>query len=137
MKPSTGIILVMLGLVLYNLFKGTKAVIPLFIVLIVISIYEIYKVYKSNKKITYDSMMYILGILILIVGILYEGNCGKISDSLFTPISIAIFIIAFIIIALLKGRKVVDRKSMKIGIVASIISIALLLLMTVLGIIWS
>lgn len=140
MKTNTGIILVMLGLVLYNLFKGSKSIIALFIVLIIISIYEVYKVYKvykRTKRLTYDSMMYIVGILMLIVGIFYEGNYGNVSGSWFIPILMSVLIIVFIIITLLKGRKVVDRKSMKVGIVASIISILLLLLMMILGIIWS
>ncbi|GAA0776142.1 hypothetical protein GCM10008908_28980 [Clostridium subterminale] len=137
MKTSSGIILVMLGLVLYNLFKDSKIIIALFIILIVISLYEICKLYKRSKSLTYDSMMYIVAILMLIIGIFYKGNYGNVSGSWFIPLSISVLIIAFIIILLIKGRKVVDRKSMNLAIVCSIISIILLILMMVLGIMWS
>ena len=86
MKPSTGIILAMLGLVLYNLFKGLKVIIAIAIIFIIASIYKIYKSYKSTKSITYDSMAYIICILAGIIIILCEENYNNISHSLFIPI---------------------------------------------------
>ncbi len=113
MKPSTGIILAMLGLVLYNLFKGSKMIIAIAIIFILASIYKIYKSYKSTKSITYDSMAYIICILAGIIIILYEENYNNISHSLFIPISVCVLTIFFIIIGFLNVRKSGDKQKNK------------------------
>ena len=137
MKPSTGIILVMLGSVLYNLFKGSKMIIAIAIIFILASIYKIYKSYKSTKSVTYDSMFYIIGILGAIVVILYEENYNNISHSLFIPISICVLTIAFIIIGFSKVRKSGDRQKIKFVTVVGISTIVLILLFATMIIMWT
>ncbi|WP_346886920.1 hypothetical protein [Clostridium sp. UBA1056] len=137
MKPSTGIILAMLGLVLYNLFKGSKVIIAIAIIFILASIYKIYKSYKSTKSITYDSMAYIVCILAGIIIILYEENYNNISHSLFIPISVCVFTIFFIIIGFLNVRKSGDKQKIKLITVSGIITIVLALLFTAMIIMWS
>jgi hypothetical protein len=137
MKPSTGIILAMLGLVLYNLFKGSKVIIAIAIIFILASIYKIYKSYKSTKSITYDSMAYIICILAGIIIIFYEENYNNISHSLFIPISVCVLTIVFIIIGFLNVRKSGDKQKIKLITVVGISTIVLILLFTAMVIMWS
>jgi peptidoglycan/LPS O-acetylase OafA/YrhL len=137
MKPSTGIILAMLGLVLYNLFKGSKVIIAIAIIFILASIYKIYKSYKSTKSITYDSMAYITCILVGVIIILYEENYNNISHSLFIPISICVLGITFIIIGFSKVRKSGDKQKIKFVTVVGISTIVLILLFATMIIMWT
>lgn len=133
----TGIILAMLGFVLYKLLKGSNIIIIIIIIIMIVSIYQICKLYKISKILTYDSMSYMVGILMGVVAIFYELNFHNCKESYFIPISIFVLAVAFIIIGFLKVRKSGDKEKIKLAIISGIGMILLLLLMGFLVSVWS